>query len=960
MTTQELQQIIDAIKAGFSNVTINVDVKSSESTNTESTNTEITPEKWAEQLLKKYEAEQSFHSKKIEKQIEKIKATLETDIDKKTRKRLEKDKNRLEVEKENLEAGGKKKLTKEEEDEEIKNKRESVISGIEKLNDGIIKVHTTYWKSHLKESENAYDKIQKIFKTNLELSKTITQNIGSELSSITTSTATATQRTVTQNAREEANARIKYLAESNLIEQEFRIAEQRRTLEAHDGYLTAGTAILGSIAAISAALAGPTAGVSLIVGGLAAGIAGIWAWYEGWKEIDIERQEFSKKIYQETMDNVSQTTDQIKSLLGSIDEATNSITDVIRESETLFRQTGLVMGLTGDKFDKYILNAATMAAKTFGLTAQQMMEMQNSYISASGRQVLLESTDYDKIEAMARTFGISASEVATMMGDMNIFNVSVQDSYNIFDSMYDMVNKIGLSTTKFSKSLTDNLKLAQKYNFKGGVDNMAKLTLWAEKTRFNLQSATSFADKMMSNNIGDVLETTSKLHVLGGAGAMFADPFAMMYEAGNDVGALAQRQYEMFSDITGTFNKTTGETKFSSTELKLAKARAEAMGINYEDVLNQRRQANKQSVVDKHLAGFGLDETTRIALSNRATYDKSQGTFVVNTMDGVLKLSDFKDKSAKEINELLLPQDEKDSILDIARTNRSMVQTEEAILKHLQMYTGVKYYDVMKESSKTSIDNQVDLYKDDNFQNQIGKTLYHNIDLMGQQTKDLIKFLQDNDKPIDEYRAFVLANLADSYQLQDQQTKYLAILAGKDGIEQMSIYASEKSNILGGKSKNKQKELYDDALSRHKGGIIGDLLELELGSQFQNDGVGLLNGSYITNASNVKSINDGIVKTHIADEYMAAKPNGPIDKLFNGIIAMIQEMYANQGGKSGVSTTPLNVRLDGRLDLSQNNSNINLVEIIKRDPVQSRDLIRILMKALDSTQHGKITTLHNI
>ena len=950
MTTQELQQIIDAIKAGFSNVTINIDGES-----LSSTNTGITPEELSEQLLKKYKAEQIFQGKKIEQQIAKIEASLNTDIDKKTRKRLEKDKDRLEAEKENLEAGGKKRLTKEEEAAE----RKELINHFEKLIEGVGKVHTTYFKSHVKESENAYDKIQKIFKTNLELSKTITQNIGSELSSIATSTATATQRTIVQNAREEANARIKYLAESNLIEQEFQIAEQKRLLEAHSSYLTAGTAIFGSIAAISAALAPATAGVSLVVGGLAAGIAGIWAWYEGWKTIDIERQEFSKKIYQETMDNVSQTTDQIKSLLSSIDEATNSITDVIRESETLFRQTGLVMGLTGDKFDKYILNAATMAAKTFGLTAQQMMEMQNSYISASGRQVLLGSTDYDKIEAMARTFGISASEVTTMMGNMNIFNVSVQDSYNIFDSMYDMVNKIGLSTTKFSKSLTDNLKLAQKYNFKGGVDNMAKLTLWAEKTRFNLQSASSFADKMMSNNIGDVLETTAKLQVLGGTSAMFADPFAMMYEAGNDVGALAQRQYAMFSDITGTFNKTTGETQFSLMELKLAKARAEAMGINYEDVLNQRRQVNKQSVVDKQLTGFGLDETTRIALSNRATYDKSKGTFVVNTIEGEKVLSDFKNKSAEQINELLLPQDEKDSILDIAKTNRSMVQTEEAILKHLQMYTGVKNYDIIKESSEKNVKNQLKLFKDDNFQKQIEKTLYHNTNLMDQQTSDLIKFLQDNGGPIDDYRAFVLANLQDSYQLQDQQTKYLAILAGKNGIEQMSTYASVKSSILGGKSKNKQKELYNDALSTYNGTIIGSLLQTELGPQFQNDGVGLLNGSYITNASHVKSINDGIVKTHVADEYLAAKPNGPIDKLFNGVIAMIQEMYDNQNGKN-IGSSPLNISLNGRLDLSQNNSNINLVEIIKRDPVQSRDLIRILLKALDSTQNGKITEYHNI
>jgi hypothetical protein len=811
-----------------------------------------------------------------------------------------------------------------------------------------------------------------MFKADLELRNQSTQKMLQTLSAFTNQTATAASRDIAASARTEANSYIDYISKIQVAEYENEIAQEQADIEAYKSQIESGVKMVSNIAN----LFGP---YGKAVSSIVQGLNGVGQLFITEREFDIEKLKQEQEVYQGLMDNVKGVADRFKTVADSFANIANSIVDKMIETDTIYKQSGLSMGFIGDQYSSFMRSIAPNLAATFNLDAQQLAEMQSAYTSASGRNVLLGQQNFEEIEAISRAFGMSRGEVGGFIGNLNVFNTSVSDTEDIMTRMYKTLTRMGLNTSKFSKELVQNMKLAEKYNFKSSVENMSKLTQWAQQTRFNLQSATSFADKMMSNNISDVLETTAQLQVLGGNIGLYADPFSMMYEASNDVGALAGRMASMIESVGGKFNSSTGEVTFGGVELRLARALSNILGQSVEDITNQRRKAVTQQQINYVLRGSNLSEEDKLAIGNVATYDKKDKKFKVTTTNNeIISMDEIKRMSPQEIEDLkkvLIPENEEKSLIDIVSNTRSLVEIEKAQLSQLQLQTGLDLWDTIGKISGRMLATQSKLYNGDTRDSLISMldtTLNHQANVSEKSTEQLMEVLKKPEyiKGVENYYQHVEKGINQIANYSKAELGMLAILAEKDGVKNMSGVLQDIAQIFSSDDSDKESLVKNLRTSYNNDKDKLDLIDFLTTGDYKNtdsytpssrmnDGVGLLNGGYITNASHVKSINDGIVKTHVADEYMAAKPNGPIDKLFNGVIAMIQEMYDNQNGKN-IGSSPLNISLNGRLDLSQNNSNINLVEIIKRDPVQSRDLIRILLKALDSTQNGKITEYHNI
>ena len=843
---------------------------------------------------------------------------------------------------------------------------ESIVSVIGAVQDFALSIK----KENLKEAKNAYDRGQKMFKADLELRNQSTQKMLQTLSAFTNQTATAASRDIAASARTEANSYIDYISKIQVAEYENEIAQRQADIEATKAQFESGAKVVSTIANLFGGYGKVVSAVANVINSGAQMAA---------KDIEfnIEKLKQEQEVYQGLMDNVKGVADRFKTVADSFANIANSIVDKMMETDTIYKQSGLSMGFIGDQYSSFMRSIAPNLAATFNLDAQQLSEMQSAYTSASGRNVLFGQKNFEEIEAISRAFGMSRGEVGSFIGNLNVFNTSVSDTEDIMTRMYKTLTKMGLNTSKYSKELVQNMKLAEKYNFKSSVENMSKLTQWAQQTRFNLQSVSSFADKMMSNNISDVLETTAQLQVLGGNIGLYADPFSMMYEASNDVGALAGRMASMIESVGGTFNSSTGEVTFGGLETRLAQTLSKILGQSEEDIKNQRRKALTQQQINYALRGSNLSEEDKLAIGNVATYNRGDKAFEVRTTNNeVISMDEIKRMSPQEIEDLkkvLIPENEEKSLIDIVSNTRSLVEIEKAQLSQLQLQTGLDLWSTIGKISGKMLDMQSKLYTGDtrdSLISMLNTTLNHQANVSDQSTKQLMEVLQEPDyiKGVEDYYQHVENGINQIANYSQAELGMLALIAEKDGVTTMSRVLKDVAQVFSSDSGDRA-SLINNLKSKYKGEELKVIEYLTTGdyeitdrhkpTSRINDGVGLLNGSYITNASHVKSINDGIVKTHVADEYLAAKPNGPIDKLFNGVIAMIQEMYDNQNGKN-IGSSPLNISLNGRLDLSQNNSNINLVEIIKRDPVQSRDLIRILLKALDSTQNGKITEYHNI
>lgn len=745
-----------------------------------------------------------------------------------------------------------------------------------------------------------------------------------------------------------------------------------------------GVAIAATIGATIGTMIAP--GLGTVVGSVIGAIGG--AFVSAWNKLtglDIKRRELDIQIANQVKELSSSYIDSFKQTASTWDDLYKSTSDMVLKINDAGVKFGRTIGFGSEKFSETMLKLADTGvtednqtlARIFGNEVDKIPEYMASYIDTSGRNVGMNATDLGNIMGTGRLFGMSGTESANLYGAMNIFNTSISSASDSMGVMYHQITRMGLSSKKFGKDLVQNLKMAEKYNFKGGVENMMKLTKWAQQTRFNLNRAASFADSIMNDSLSGALEKSAKLQVLGGSAAMYSDPLGMLYDAGADVGNMAQRMVGMFNDITGTFNKKTGETDFSWYENRMIAARAQALGMDAGEVKNMIRQNNKQGVIDKVLRGSDLSKEDKLALGNRATYNKDTGRWEVKDIHGdTHDIREYGREGGPNINDIL-PADTQESILEVNKRSLSVQEEIDNTTKALAAKLGVTEQGIIQERIKREAGLQEKTYlgnwdktvaafkaagehSENMFETRlkISEHLANNLDVLKNIHTGIEKqasAVVDNEKLWDSFK-MATKKFAEGTEVWNEYVKSLV-----DSEEQPSPI--EESRKAAAKAFNEDTEAMMKALDE---GNLGKAVALSNAQAADAatltwcpttpghhlDGVGQTNGGMILGASNVKAINDGgvNVKTASQDQYLAAMPNGPIDKILQQLIPGLQALLKGSGSSSNGTA---NINFGGKIELSQNGSTVNLVEMLKNDPAMATKFLAVLQKTMEVNQNGR-------
>lgn len=291
----------------------------------------------------------------------------------------------------------------------------------------------------------------------------------------------------------------------------------------------------------------------------------------------------------------------------------------LTKAEAAANDMGINLGFSRkqlDTFKRSMFQTQITIAK-WGKTMEDAQKMQNEYTETTGRNIQFTTTDFDSSFAFDKLVGQDGLSNKLTAG-MELFNHSVSDSNEMFFEMYKNVSKIGLNSRKYFTDLQSNLRLAEKFQFKGGLKSLMEMSKWAQNVRFNMGSLDNILDKVQTGGLEGIIEQSAKLQVLGGNYAMGADPLAMAYEAFNDPSSLAKRLNKMLVG-EGTFNSKTGEVDFSGFSQMKVRAMAEATGQDYKDVLNQARQMIKGNIVNKELNGkYKWSDEDKALITNKA------------------------------------------------------------------------------------------------------------------------------------------------------------------------------------------------------------------------------------------------------------------------------------------------------------------------------------------------------
>lgn len=382
------------------------------------------------------------------------------------------------------------------------------------------------------------------------------------------------------------------------------------------------------------------------VGTLLTGVANSYIkMSEATSTIAFERAQMEAKIEEEKLRALNEAKSSAVEILGgAVDQVVKFSNDIEKsalKTDEMAKNMANVLGISAQNiamFKDFVYDTSTRlkiidsTGKTTYLnkTPEDLAKSQSGYIDATGRNMIMNQNDHVRNFMLGAVLGDDAL-ATSLVGSLDYFNKSVETGTDLIYDMFQQANKAGVSNRKFAKDLQQNLKLAQKYTFKGGVEGMMKMAIWAQKTRFNMESLNGMIDKIQNGGLEGVITQSAKLQVLGGTVAMGADPIAMAYEAWSDPEGLSKRFNAMLDDF-GVFNSETGEVDIKGANAQRLKATADAMGMDYADARAQVTQKLKGNQIDKQISGSTYTDEQKALIYSKAQLNKQTGRWEV-TLD---------------------------------------------------------------------------------------------------------------------------------------------------------------------------------------------------------------------------------------------------------------------------------------------------------------------------------------
>lgn len=295
-----------------------------------------------------------------------------------------------------------------------------------------------------------------------------------------------------------------------------------------------------------------------------------------------KKRDYDKSIYDKGMDGAKKVAQEYLKL-------TQKEFDVFGTLDETMRKSAIGVGILNENgIERYVENMTYRMPdimRKWGVTFEEIANIQNAYTESTGRSINLSNADIEKSLGLTILTGDQGT-TDELNADMQKFGMSVADSSDMFGEILNNARKLGLSTRKTGKDLVRDMKLANKYEFKGAKKALAEMSIWANKVRFDMSELPSVIDKQ-TGSFENVISNAASIQVLGGNFASYmGDPLKNAFLGFQDPAELVKNVNSALKGI-GFFNSSTGKTEISTTDQIRMKAFSEATGLSMENLRNQ-------------------------------------------------------------------------------------------------------------------------------------------------------------------------------------------------------------------------------------------------------------------------------------------------------------------------------------------------------------------------------------
>lgn len=386
----------------------------------------------------------------------------------------------------------------------------------------------------------------------------------------------------------------------------------------------------------------------------------------------LEKIKKSKKL-EGLKDYMKDMRDDLLGFRGGVIGFLKKAVDLAFEQDSAMSKLSANYAFTRKESERFKVNMGQAALSTtlIGVTAIDLAKSQAAYTDELGRSVMLSREGLISMAEMGVATSLGAEGASKMAAEMELFGYGVVDSSKSIEGLMLSSKRMGLSSSAMAKKFQENLKVANSYTFKNGIEGVKSMTMFSTKFRINMQSIASLADKIATPE--GAIETAANLQVLGGAFSSLADPMTLLNQGINDMEGLT-KTYEKMLDGVAKIDKETGEVTIGGYDRIRLKAASEALGVSLEEMMSTARTKAKRKAIE---ADFNLnpvlkgnDEAMDIVAS-LAQFDQKNKEYKVTIGGKAIPIASL----SKENIDALQPKDDSLNLRTVAENTLGLKDT---------------------------------------------------------------------------------------------------------------------------------------------------------------------------------------------------------------------------------------------------------------------------------------------
>jgi len=337
------------------------------------------------------------------------------------------------------------------------------------------------------------------------------------------------------------------------------------------------------------------------------------------------------------------------------------IDDEIRDMTANFGQTNYFA-------EAYLgtLIKANEKAYELGIPFDDLQGVVQGFTNEMGRMVMLTDQEVFRMATLSKATGLGAAEIGKMVAEMSDLGMGTVTAMESIEELTVQAQRLGLNVNTFINSIGQNIKLVNQYGFDKGINGLAKMVAKAQSLKFDIQQAVNIADGILDGGPERAVEMAAELAMLGGDIGELGDPFALMFNSLNDVGAIQDSLVDLAS-AAATINEETGQLEIPTYARERLRQQAKVMGVSFEQLTNAALNSKKQMMALDEIEFSGLasmsDEDKQFISSISEINEKGEMVVKLKEGDDIKEIKLTDEDGIRQAMEELRDQQE-DSLKD--------------------------------------------------------------------------------------------------------------------------------------------------------------------------------------------------------------------------------------------------------------------------------------------------------